>query len=189
MEKTYVEILNTTLENNLIFNAVNTNNKKINNELINLINYEVKVSNQNNNSNNINIFSKTNFTKNVNSKLIIPRLDSFDLKNYKNYTKKTNNWIGHINSISENSFTAKLHEIRDNGTYEIAEFDFEEISNEDLSLIKVGAAFYWSIGHNVRNGQITKESIIRFQRLPQLNENEFEDIMKSVDELYDFLSN
>lgn len=72
-----------------------------------------------------------------------------------------------MTGIYENSFEAKLVDKNDDSTFEIAEFDFDEISNGDLKLLKVGAIFYWSVGYASQNGQITKQSLLRFKHLPR----------------------
>lgn len=88
------------------------------------------------------------------------------------YYSKTQNWLGHIESISQNSFFAKLKDLTNGGTDEIVELEIEEVSDEDKSLICIGAAFYWSIGYSHENGQVSRKSIIRFQRLIELTEDD-----------------
>jgi len=69
---------------------------------------------------------------------------------------------------------------------EEAEFPLEEISYGDRKLIENGAVFYWYIGYyDSASGQRTRESKIRFRRLPALSDDvikkarmKAEDIMK-----------
>ena len=82
-----------------------------------------------------------------------------------NYNKETQHWVGYITTISSNGFYANLQDrIPDDDTIEVAEFDFSEVSKSDYKLVKLGAIFYYSIGFVNDNGQIKKESFIRFQR-------------------------
>lgn len=95
------------------------------------------------------------------------------------YFKQTQNWVGHIIQINDNEkFTAKLEDLNDPGTYEEAEFYFKDVSPDDQSLISLGSIFYWSVGYAVRiGGQVKKESLLRFQRLPAWNVAEFDKIV------------
>src|SRR5450432_3570477 len=70
-----------------------------------------------------------------------------------NHFSKTQRWVGHISKIGKTDFEAKLEDLTNPGTYEIAEFDLEEISPEDRLLVQRGATFYWSIGYSHDNGQ------------------------------------
>lgn len=81
------------------------------------------------------------------------------------YFSKTQKWIGHVTCINEQSFEAKLEDLTASGTNETVEFDFDDISEEDKPLIDIGATFYWSLGYSHENGQVSKKSIIRFQRI------------------------
>jgi len=57
------------------------------------------------------------------------------------------------------------------GTFEMGRFDLREVSEEDRSLLVEGAVFYWSIGYSRINGQVQKQSNIRFQRLIPLDDD------------------
>ena len=78
---------------------------------------------------------------------------------------KTQRWIGHVSKTGKTDFEAKLEDLTNPGTYEIGEFDMDEISPEDRPLVQRGATFYWSIGYSHDNGQISRKSLIRFQRI------------------------
>lgn len=104
------------------------------------------------------------------------------------YFSKVQKWVGYIIEINKNSFKAKLKDLTQNGTDEIGEFDLEEVSQEDLELVKEGAGFYWSIGYANKNGQIKKESILRFQRLSDWTEYEFDKISDRAQYLSDNLN-
>jgi hypothetical protein len=89
----------------------------------------------------------------------------------------TQRWLCHIESFDKKSIFAKLTDLITPGTQETAEFDIEEVSLEDRALIKIGAGFYWSVGLASEKGQISKKSLIRFQRLIELTEDDYNEAM------------
>ncbi len=121
---------------------------------------------------------------------------SFNLQNffgtntpkYKNYISKSQNWLGHIIEITNENFTAKLIDKNNPTTYEIAQFDIDEVSKGDLTLLKLGALFYWSVGYANQNGQVIKQSLIRFKRALEFSNEEFDSIVDSSDELNNTLT-
>jgi hypothetical protein len=93
-----------------------------------------------------------------------------------NYFSKVQKWVGNVIEINDKSFMGKLKDLTQEGTDEIAEFDLKEVSPEDIELVKLGAGFYWSIGYANKNGQVKKESILRFQRLSAWTVYEFDKV-------------
>lgn len=109
--------------------------------------------------------------------------------NYKNYITKSQNWIGYVIKLTDDSFTAKLEDQNNPTTYELAEFDIEDdVSEGDLELLKPGAVFYWSVGFANQNGQQIKQSFIRFKRALIMDESDFDGLMNKADELYDSIN-
>ncbi len=105
---------------------------------------------------------------------------------FNNYFSNTQNWIGYITNVFESDFEAKLIDRNKQDTYEMATFEKLEISEEDKKFIEIGAVFYWSVGYAVRNGQVKKESLIRFKRTVDWTENEYD---KAVDRANNLLNN
>ncbi|MDR1200511.1 MAG: hypothetical protein LBL58_02625 [Tannerellaceae bacterium] len=104
--------------------------------------------------------------------------------NIQNYTTQVQNWIGYIIEIKNDVFIAKLIDITDPTTNEYAEFDFNEVSQEDLNRIRIGSIFYWSIGFEYKFGQKTKFITLRFRRSPLFdNSDEFDKIVDRASEL------
>lgn len=102
------------------------------------------------------------------------------------YFQKTQKWVGYILEIADNSFNAKLKDLTNKGTDEIGEFEFDEVTKEDLPLLSVGAIFYWSIGYShAASGQVSKVSIIRFQRAYELSEEDKSDAIERTNGLFD----
>lgn len=85
-------------------------------------------------------------------------------------------WKGYIEEIKESSFCARLDDITNGGTDEFVEIDFKDISPRDHKLIKLGAVFYWNIGYEEKRGQVSKKSIIRFQRVVKWDDKLLNDI-------------
>ena len=106
----------------------------------------------------------------------------YGFRNTTHYSKKTQRWIGHVTNIDGNIFSSKLDDLSSPGTYEIADFDVAEVSPEDLKLLERGAIFYWSIGETMSNGQLKKESIIRFKRSSPLTSAEIDAIEDRAEE-------
>jgi hypothetical protein len=79
---------------------------------------------------------------------------------------------GTILEVYDDYFIARLVNKQDaNDIQEEAEFPFAEIPAADQSLIAPGAMFYWYMGMVKKtHGQQSKSSLIRFRRLPALDE-------------------
>lgn len=92
------------------------------------------------------------------------------------YYTKIQKWIGHVESVQNNKFTAILKDLTNGGTDEWAEFSIDEISPDDSALISKGAAFYMYIGFVFKNGTRKRESEIRFQRLGEFDENQINNL-------------
>jgi len=107
----------------------------------------------------------------------------------KEYYKKTQRWFGSIIALEKDSFTAKLEDLNSPDTYEVASFDIEDVSQGDRDLIGIGKNFYWSVGYYVsHDGQVKKESLIRFQRLPIWDSNDIDEAADSAKELHDTIN-
>lgn len=78
---------------------------------------------------------------------------------------------------------AKLEDKYDPTTYEIAEFEVAEVSEDDISLLKLGAIFYWFVGYVNQDGQVFKQSLVRFKRIVDFTESEIDFIADEANEL------
>ncbi len=107
---------------------------------------------------------------------------------YKNYISGSQNWVGHVIKLDKHIFTAKLEDKNSPNTYETAQFEIKDVTEDDLDLLKPGAVFYWSIGRAHQNNQVIKQSIIRFKRAIEVTTGEFEDILDSADDLNNHLN-
>lgn len=105
----------------------------------------------------------------------------------KNYSSNLQSWRGHIIEKKYSSFIAELEDLTCQGTKEIAEIEFSNVSPDDRSLLDLGAVFYWNIGTKMNRGQISKESIIRFQRVIDWQEEDYDNASDRASELFDCL--
>lgn len=106
----------------------------------------------------------------------VPKYDFIVNQSNKEFFLKVKKWVCTVTSLSEDIFLARADEVGVTGTYEEVEFDINDVSPDDREYLKIGSVFYWTIGYNTRNGQKTKQSVIRFKRLPQITEKDFDEI-------------
>ncbi len=111
---------------------------------------------------------------------ILSQNESFELKpvlpplsqNYNSWFNVIQSWEGTVVEISDQSFEAELVDLSNRGAKETVEIEIDDVSEEDRSLIVKGSIFYMSFGKEVLNGQISNTSIIRFRRLPPLDDQQ-----------------
>ena len=78
-------------------------------------------------------------------------------------------WEGVVETIGNENFTARLRNLTNNEPYpsEAAELPIEDISADDLELLRVGAVFYLTVGRLIWfNGRQERFGRIVFRRLP-----------------------
>lgn len=134
-------------------------------------------------------YKTTNFDieLNKNNFQIPSNIISKPTSKYRNYIYNSQNWIGHVIELFDDSFTAKLIDKYDPTTYEIAQFETAEVSDDDIELLKLGAVFYWFVGFANQDGRVFKQSLVKFKRALDLSVSEFDSIKDKVDELSDTL--
>lgn len=117
-------------------------------------------------------------------------IQNFSISN-KNYFSNSQRWVGNVVNLNpDDTFTAKLFDLSLKGSYEEADFQFDEVSEDDKEFLKVGSVFYWSVGYAVRAGQVSKQSILKFQRLP-IDSHHFtvESVDRAADRANELLKN
>ncbi|MFW5700919.1 MAG: hypothetical protein ACOCWM_04440 [Cyclobacteriaceae bacterium] len=97
-----------------------------------------------------------------------------NIRYLRNNSVTLQSWKGIIVELKDDCFIAELQDLTNGGTNEIVEIELLSVSPDDLNLVSVGASFYWSIGYKMNYGQITKESIIRFQRLIEWDSDDYD---------------
>jgi hypothetical protein len=56
-------------------------------------------------------------------------------------------WLGYVEDIGEETFTAHLTTLKGEGNEYTAEIYLEQLDPEDRELLQLGSYFYWSIGY------------------------------------------
>lgn len=95
---------------------------------------------------------------------------------------------GIVLSITNDSFVARLTDKTHSGSDEEAEIPLAEVTRGDRELVKPGAMFYWVIGYRREAyGQISRSSVIRFQRVPPWSDADIERAQKEAETFLSFL--
>lgn len=82
-------------------------------------------------------------------------------------------WEGVVTALTDNSFSVRLMDLTSNEPDEEADIDFEDVSKDERSLVKIGAVFLLHVGYaNSEGGQRSRTAILRFRRLPVWTETE-----------------
>lgn len=107
-----------------------------------------------------------------------------NVKYLKNYSRTLQSWKGIIVELFDEHFICELEDLTNGGTKEIAQIELSNVSPDDKELVEIGASFYWNIGIKMNNGQLTKESIIRFQRIISWDSEDFDEAADRAAELF-----
>jgi hypothetical protein len=99
---------------------------------------------------------------------------TYGLPENQKYSGKTQRWEGYVLEINSDHFVARLDDLTTPGTHEIINFGLDDISPEDEPLLKIGGTFYFSVGYVLNNGQREKTSLLRFKRIAEWTEEEYD---------------
>ncbi len=76
-------------------------------------------------------------------------------------------WEGVVTSVREDAFAVRLMDLMNDTPDEEADVSFEEVSDDEKQLVKVGAVFLLHVGYaTTEGGQRSRKAILRFRRLP-----------------------
>jgi hypothetical protein len=77
-------------------------------------------------------------------------------------------WEGVVTLVRDDAFTARLTDVKRRSPDEEGEFSVGELRDDDVSLVRPGAIFRWSVGIITMPGaaKITASQVV-FRRLPQ----------------------
>jgi len=94
-------------------------------------------------------------------------------------------WEGTVSRVTENEFTATLHDLSDpSRPDEEVALSIDEVSESDRPLLAQGGIFYWSIGYRMDQwGSRERVSALRFRRLPVWTRRDLEEVTRMADEL------
>ncbi len=86
--------------------------------------------------------------------------------------------------VGAETFTARLVDLTGDRPEEDVELEKVELSDFDLDLLEPGAIFYWTIGYRrqLPRGARSRESVIRFRRLPAWSHFELAAARKRAEE-------
>ena len=81
-------------------------------------------------------------------------------------------WEGVVVAMNDDTFTAALVDLSNRTPDEEAEVSFEEVTDDERELVRVGAVFLLSVGYSIsEGGQRSRSAILRFRRLPVWTES------------------
>lgn len=101
-------------------------------------------------------------------------LKNLSLEKSRDYLVTIQKWRGHIIEVNEDSFLAKLDDLTEGGTQEVAEFKQREVHPSERQFISLGTVFYFYIAYKISMGTLSKETVIKFQKPIQWNESNFD---------------
>jgi hypothetical protein len=98
-----------------------------------------------------------------------------------------NRWEGLVEDVDlvHDEFSARIQDLTNpKVAEETATFSLDDVSDSDRHLVTVGAIFYWFIGyHTSKHGQTTRQSLIRFRRLPTVTRGNTRRTQRRANEL------
>jgi hypothetical protein len=98
-------------------------------------------------------------------------------------------WRGTVIEIRDSEFDAELRDQTDlSRGREVSTFKFDEVSEGDERLVKVGGVFYWSIGYELTESRQRKlVSTVVFRRLPGWSKSEVAAVHEKAVEIEELL--
>lgn len=96
-------------------------------------------------------------------------------------------WEGVVTERTTDSFFADLQDLADlHQPLEVVEIPFEEIPEDDRSLVVEGAVFYWSIGYETSpGGTLRRISEIRVRRTPRWTKRTLQQVKRRAEEMFE----
>lgn len=101
--------------------------------------------------------------------------------------KAVQKWKGFITEIKDEGFSARLKDLTEGGTDEEAWFSFNEISDKEQNELKLGKAFYLSLGYSEYLGQVEKVMRLHFQKVTNWELGLIDEVNDKVKEYIDLL--
>lgn len=96
---------------------------------------------------------------------------------------------GVVLEVRDETFIARLRNLTDQSPDEEAEFIIEDLSKDDLPLLKDGAVFYWNMGYrDLVGGQRIACHMINFRRLPAWTSREIKKAGEKAESFFNWLA-
>jgi hypothetical protein len=106
----------------------------------------------------------------------------------KEFFEASQKWEGRVDKILETGFMATITDLTiQNLNDGYVEIDLEELTADDLTLVREGAIFYWCLGHYTNQaGNRLSSSLIIFRRLPKLSPSYGKRVAERAKRYFDF---
>jgi hypothetical protein len=100
-------------------------------------------------------------------------------------------WECVVSRVHDDCVECEMHDLTDESKpVECAEIYLDEFNHFDRELLREGAVFYWSIGHETkRTGQVRRYSELRVRRMPPLSKLKKREISDRVNQLSELFAN
>jgi len=96
-----------------------------------------------------------------------------------------NKWEGQIAKVTDREFVANMHDLQRPDIIEIVRFGKDEVGDDDISLLREGAIFYWYVLSHTDSSRFRQTaSRIWFQRKGRLSEEDYRRELDKVDEIW-----
>lgn len=93
-------------------------------------------------------------------------------------------FTGYIDSLFDEGFIAIMKGSAESEDVIETEFYYEEIPEDSIKLIEIGASVTWTIGQRFKNKSIVKESTVYIPDLPPADETEIESSKQSLESIF-----
>ena len=113
---------------------------------------------------------------------------NIEIRKTSEYFVALQKWEGYVTEVSDDTFSARLIQIKGQGGDQEAEIFLQELDESDRKLVEPGAVFYWSIGYDDRPSGRQRASRIRFRRLPTWSAREIARAKKDAGKIESLLS-
>jgi len=119
------------------------------------------------------------------------RKDSLVIRFPSEHVKLLQQWECVVSRVHDDCVECEMHDLTDDARpAEYAEVYLDEFNHFDRALLREGAVFYWSIGHETKKtGQVRRYSDLRVRRMPQLSDLTKREISQRANQLSELFSN
>ncbi len=119
------------------------------------------------------------------------RKDNLVIRFPSDHVKLLQQWECVVSRVHDDCVECEMHDLTDESKpVECAEVYLDEFSNFDRGLLREGAVFYWSIGHETKKtGQVRRYSELRVRRMPPLSNLKKREISEKAKRLSELFAN
>jgi hypothetical protein len=119
------------------------------------------------------------------------RKDNLVIRFPSDHVKLLQQWECVVSRVHDDCVECEMHDLTDEfKPVECAEIYLDEFNHFDRRLLREGAVFYWSIGHETkRTGQVRRYSELRVRRMPPLSNLTKREISEKAKQLSELFAN